>query len=358
MQANANMPTVDAALLDLLLRAEGHRTVQALAQVMGRSPQDIALGLEALEHAGCLFESHPGSGVRLVEAGLGTWQDYLQWRLDPIRRSGGGPAWHRVIEVYSEVASTQDAARRVLSARGCYAHGALIAADHQRAGRGRLGRRWLAPRGSGATFSYIHVDGAIVNAGTGGPPSTSPRVPAGVAPDDWMWLSAAVAVAEAIDALAPSHAPTAQIKWPNDVLLDGKKVAGILIETAAGPNRSAIIGIGINVGLHPGHLADMPADVAAGLGSLAMHAFAADRLDVIATVAAQLESRLSRGRVAETLAAWRSRCVQLGSRLHLRCDGRDIHGVVVDVDPVAGLIVRTETGALVHLPAATATVCG
>ncbi len=367
----------DPAILDLLLRHPEPQTLHGLALASGRSMESIRDELAALEMAGCRIEWHPGSGVRLLEAGLGTWQDYLQWRLALSRRHHGdkagaaglqieGNASHgtgedlpqRRIEIYNQTASTQDAARRMVTTRPERVDGAVIAAGHQSAGRGRLGRRWTVPPGTGATFSYIHC---IHSAG------------AERSGNDLLWLATAVAVVEALETFIPAEAHPPRIKWPNDVLIDGQKVAGILIETAgprpadrasrastaAGTPSStvaAIIGIGINVAIHQEHLSSVPPDVAARMTSLALHGCRVDRLLVKAAVLERLEHRLHLLDREELLRCWRRRCIQLGTRVHLRCNGEDVHGQVLDVDPDAGLIVRTDTGTLLHLPAATTSV--
>jgi BirA family biotin operon repressor/biotin-[acetyl-CoA-carboxylase] ligase len=101
----------------------------------------------------------------------------------------------------------------------------LLVAEHQTAGRGRMGRQWHSPPGSSLTFSL-------------GLP---------LAPADWSGLSLAVGVSLA-DSLAQLAGADVRIKWPNDLWLGAGKLAGILIETAgAGPSRFAVIGVGINL---------------------------------------------------------------------------------------------------------------
>ncbi|WP_374109899.1 biotin--[acetyl-CoA-carboxylase] ligase [Pelomonas sp. CA6] len=104
----------------------------------------------------------------------------------------------------------------------------LLIAEHQTHGRGRLGRQWYSSVGASLTFSL--------------------SLPLNVA--DWSGLSLVVgcAIAEALDPLPPGQAPRLQLKWPNDLWLDGRKLGGILIETVpAGPTRMGVIGIGLNV---------------------------------------------------------------------------------------------------------------
>jgi BirA family biotin operon repressor/biotin-[acetyl-CoA-carboxylase] ligase len=172
--------------------------------------------------------------------------------------------------------STNDRARE-LAAAGA-PHGTLVTAAGQSAGRGRQGRTWSAPAGRALLMSLVLHD----------PPSLLP-------------LAAAVAVAEAAG-------PQATIKWPNDVLLGGRKVAGILAEGR--PQEGwAVLGVGLNVAVRP---ADLPAelrDTAAGLGLQP-----ADIEAVLARVLAALQRTLSLD-AGTLLDAWRERDALLGREI-------------------------------------------
>jgi len=165
-------------------------------------------------------------------------------------------------------ASTNDRARELAGAGA--PHGTLVTASEQTAGRGRQGRTWTAPPGRALLMSLVLRE-----------------VPA-VLP-----LVAAVAVADAVG-------DEAQIKWPNDVLVTGRKVAGILVEGR--PQEGwAVLGIGVNVAVRA---EDLPAELretAAGLGSEP-----AGVEPFLGRLLAALEGRLAAPR-AEVLAAWRAR---------------------------------------------------
>ena len=238
-------PIIDPALLDVLLDAKTPLPIGALAQLLNSSVDRIQHELARLEAAGCCFQRHPQHGVQLVDCDLGAWVDYLHWA-SPHRPP---PATHRVIEVYRTTTSTQDAAKRLFRARGDDADRAVVIADEQTAGRGRLGRSWFAPPGSGVTFSLItRMDD----------PSPQQTV-------NRLMLASAVALAQAITPLI--QPAQIEIKWPNDLLVEGAKLAGILVETSS-PTTSgthgilgspaaavshcpwwAVIGIGVNVTL-------------------------------------------------------------------------------------------------------------
>jgi BirA family biotin operon repressor/biotin-[acetyl-CoA-carboxylase] ligase len=172
--------------------------------------------------------------------------------------------------------STNDRARE-LAAAGA-PHGTLVTAAEQSAGRGRQGRTWSAPPGRALLMSLVLHD----------PPSLLP-------------LAAAVAVAEAAG-------PQASIKWPNDVLLGGRKVAGILAEGR--PQEGwAVLGVGLNVAVRPADLPPELRDTAAGLGLQP-----ADVETVLARVLAALQRTLSLD-AGTLLDAWRRRDALLGREL-------------------------------------------
>lgn len=169
--------------------------------------------------------------------------------------------------------STNDRAR-ALAAAGA-PHGTLVTAAEQTAGRGRQGRTWAAPPGRALLMSVVLRD-----------------------PDRMLPLAAAVAVAEAAG-------PEAAIKWPNDVLLHGRKLAGILAE-ARPQDGWAVLGIGLNVAVRMDDLPEELRPTAATLGLTP-----GDVEAVLGRVLAALERALALDRAA-LLDAWRARDALLG----------------------------------------------
>jgi BirA family biotin operon repressor/biotin-[acetyl-CoA-carboxylase] ligase len=150
-----------------------------------------------------------------------------------------------------------------------------------------------------------------------------------------------------------------EIKWPNDLLVGGRKLAGILVEarkiaTPRGAIEAAVVGIGVNV-------AQGPADFPPELGRRGISLFEAaglmlDRLRVVDAVLASLDDHLVRERSDEWLAPWKHRCGMLGRRVTARQGGRVITGQVLDIDPLHGLIVRDDQGATHLLSARTCSI--
>jgi len=164
--------------------------------------------------------------------------------------------------------STNDAARTLALAGA--PHGALVTAGEQISGRGRDGRRWEAPADSALLCSLVLRD-----------------------PPELLSLRAGVAVAEALD-------ERARLKWPNDVLIDGRKVAGILVE-ARPRERWAVLGIGVNVAVE---LAQLPSELRDSAGTLGLESSAIEPL--LGSLLRALERWLGEP-VEHALEAWRSR---------------------------------------------------
>jgi len=208
--------------------------------------------------------------------------------------------------------STNDRAR-TLALSGA-PHGTLVTAGEQRAGRGRQGRAWSAPAGRALLASLVLRD-----------------VPALLA------LASAVAVADVVGPAAASRAggddAAVAIKWPNDVLLDGRKVAGILAEGR--PQEGwVVLGIGINVAVRE---QDLPPELAARATGLGLEPGAIEPL--LERLLAALELRLAQDSAA-TLGAYRARDALAGREVRWQ-HGR---GVAAGIDDAGRLLVDLPDG--------------
>jgi BirA family transcriptional regulator, biotin operon repressor / biotin---[acetyl-CoA-carboxylase] ligase len=206
--------------------------------------------------------------------------------------------------------------------------GTLIVADGQTGGRGRLGRPWLSPPGTGLYFSVI----------------LRPRL----APADLpkITLAAGLAVCQAVEAetgLQPA------IKWPNDLLLDGRKFCGILTESELPPGRAplAVLGIGINVNT-PATL--FPAELRERATSLLAHAGSQyHRGPLLAAILVRLDvvlARLEEGAFLEILGEWRRRDALTGKHLSwVTPGGAVVSGIGLGPDDEGVLHIRDDAGA-------------
>ncbi len=225
------------------------------------------------------------------------------------------------LRAYRSLASTQTLAR-AWAATGA-PEGAVVLADHQTAGRGQHGRSWTAPRGTALLFSVV----------------LRPRLPVARWPE--IPLATGCAVAEGLETVAPV---SARLKWPNDVLVGGRKLAGILAEGVAGTSPLVILGIGVNVSQRD---SDWPPDLAATAGSLASLGASVARETLLAAILVRLAGwygvLLDEG-FEPVRAAWRRRGL-LGLRIPLP----DGEGTTVDLGPGGELVVRRDDGRLARL---------
>lgn len=208
------------------------------------------------------------------------------------------------VEVRHQTGSTNDDARAAAEAGA--PHGAVFLADHQLAGRGRRGRRWHSPAGENVYLSLLLR------------PNLAPERLAPLA------LVAGVAVAQVVDA-ALGRSLVAQIKWPNDVIVEGRKIAGVLVESAIAPGRApvCVVGVGLNVLTER-----FPRDPSYGLPPTSLRLAGAPELDrdqIAAQLVASLRA-LADAYPREGLAVARA-----------DLDARDaLRGQAIEVDGIAG----------------------
>lgn len=232
-----------------------------------------------------------------------------------VSRTLGDRAGHVVL--VETTASTNDDAKRAAVA-GAPAR-SIFVADAQTAGRGRQGRVWHSPPGDNLYLSIVLR------------PEAPPTQFAPFA------LLVGVAVAEEIDAIGGS--PAARIKWPNDVWVGDKKIAGILIEAsiAGGRVASLVVGIGVNV-----HTASFPGELATIATSLALLGVVQrDRARLAAGIARRVcdaEARFATAGLAPFLGDVRGRDALLGRPVRVE----SVEGVAAGIDEAGRLVVRTE----------------
>ncbi len=220
---------------------------------------------------------------------------------------------------FATIDSTNEEARR-LAERG--EDGPVwIQADMQTAGRGRRGRSWDSPTGNLAATLFLH-----------------PGRPVGECAQ--LSFVAALAVADALAAF--SVAINVRLKWPNDVLANGGKIAGILLESASAgsdvPSWLAI-GVGVNLARLP-EQTEFPATSLAALGLKAPSA--EDFLTALAAAFAKWYEAWYRRGFAEIRDAWFARAAGLGTRIRARLQSEEIFGVFEGIDDRGALILRTD----------------
>lgn len=213
------------------------------------------------------------------------------------------------------------------------AEGYVLVADQQTAGRGRLGRPWSSPPGTSLSVSFLL------------------RPPPAIQPGRWSWLPLLVGVA-VVEAVRDAAGLDTRLKWPNDVLLDGAKLAGILVERVEPPSgAAAVVGVGMNVTVAP-----------AGAASLAGTGATRDTvLDaLLARLAARYAAWSADADAPDLPDAYRAVCDTLGREVQAELPGGEtLTGRAVSVDEAGRLVVETASGRrvlgageIVHLRAA------
>ncbi|MEF8816096.1 MAG: biotin--[acetyl-CoA-carboxylase] ligase [Salinibacter sp.] len=227
---------------------------------------------------------------------------------------------------FEEVGSTNERAAR-WAAEGA-PEGATVLTDYQTTGRGRHGRDWTADKGRNLLFSVVLR------------PTLSP--------DRFglLTVAAGVAVAEAVEAFVSPHA--AALKWPNDVLLEGRKTCGILLESSlAPPNTDAVVVLGVGLNVNQTDFPDALTDTATSLRLTTGRSV--PRPPLLARLLRALERRydaVHAGDAASVRAAFRTRLASLGATRTLHVPGTDeaLTGTVQGITKTGALRLRTADG--------------
>lgn len=235
----------------------------------------------------------------------------------------------REVIARASVESTNDVAWDALAAGA--AEGTVVVADLQTRGRGREGRVWHTPAGLGLAMSVLLVPGCERHTLT-------------VLP-----LAVGLALARAL--ARAGAAP--QLKWPNDVLIGGRKASGVLCESRRGPDGddAIVTGIGVNVLQRP---EDFPEDVRGIATSLAIEGVRTDRETLAAWILDALEplwTELDQAGPAGIVEAWRGQATFWGRRLTVRTPAGEVSGTAQTLAEDGALVLVGEGGATVRVVA-------
>ena len=313
--------TTDAQLLSALRASgDGFVTAAELSRQLGLTGPLVAGRIGELRKLGYEIEASPHLGYRLIATPDVLHADDLIARLPRHCVIG------RDIRVFQETTSTNDVVEKL--ARDGVKEGVVVFAESQTKGRGRLGRRWVSPAHKGLWFSVLLRP-------TFGPQQATQ-----------LTVAAATALTRAIQTetnLVPD------IKWPNDLLLNGRKVAGILTELSAEVDRvnHVIIGIGLDVNQAA---SDFPAEVRKLATSLRIETGApVDRAGLAAAALRELDrdyARIVGGEFAAVADEWEARCTTIGQNVTVLLGERRLRGRAESLDDDGSLLLRTEHGRL------------
>ncbi len=236
------------------------------------------------------------------------------------------------VQVFEEVTSTNTLLKE-LGRRGA-PHGAVLIADRQTGGRGRLGRTFLSPGGVGMYFSAL--------------------IRPDCAPGEIMHLTCAVAVAMC-DAVEAAYGFRPQIKWTNDLVVGNRKLGGILTELAFDGPRVAFAVIGVGINCNQLAFDESIQDMACSARMILGHE--ADRNRLAAEMVKALEAMDLRS-PAPMLRRYRADCMTLGKPVSIHRGDQICHATALDIDSQGGLIVRYDSGEIAAVASGEVSVRG
>jgi BirA family biotin operon repressor/biotin-[acetyl-CoA-carboxylase] ligase len=313
--------TLDSQILSALRRA-GTSAVSGtdLSHSLGVTRAAIWARIEDLRSFGYDIEASPHHGYRLRNVPDVLHADDLLSLVAP------GQIIGRDIRVFEETQSTNDVVEKL--AQDGVREGVVVFAESQTRGRGRLGRKWLSPARKGLWFSVLLRPNLRPQAAT------------------QLTVAAATALVRAIDSCTGLRT---EIKWPNDILVRGKKVAGVLTELNAELDhvKYLILGIGVDVNLAS---SDLPADLRKTATSLKIEAGESfRRADLAAAILRGLDrdyERIRNQQFAVVAEEWQAHCTTLGRRVAIHIGERTLEGRAESLDPDGALLLRTDHGHL------------
>jgi BirA family biotin operon repressor/biotin-[acetyl-CoA-carboxylase] ligase len=318
-------------ILEMLRRHEAPLSGVEMSKSLGISRNAVWKHIKSLRREGYLIEAKPASGYRLrgvpshptaweIQAGLDT--EYIGKR----------------IHTLSQASSTNEVAFR-LALKGAE-EGAVVSAESQTRGKGRMGRSWESPAGLNIYLSII-LRPRIV-------PSKTPLIT----------LMAAVACAEAVEEVA-GLLPA--IKWPNDLLLERKKLGGILTEADMELDRInfVVVGIGINVNMprssFPSSIKGTATSLREALGR------EISRITLTQSILRHMElwyKRLRQGRGEEITRRWKELSLITGQEIEVTSLGEVVRGRALDIDEDGALLVQTDNTTIKRVVAGDITLRG
>jgi len=300
--------------------SSGYVSGQSLAKRAEVSRSAVWKQVRGLRQYGYEVESTRGMGYRLVS----DTQNPVPWELKKILRATtiGKDV------VYLPVAKSTQSIALSIAEKNAEANGTVVIAEKQESGRGRQKRKWFSPEG-GLWFSVIHRPSI--------PTHSITLLP----------LVAALAVREAI---AKTTKLDPQLKWPNDIMISRKKVAGILLDISAEAEwvKYAVLGVGINANVDASVISAMINDTR-GITTLRTElGHDVSRLELLRLILENLESNLgllTREGENEIISAWKKASDMIGRKVSVLQNNGVVHeGVAVDLGQDGSLILETESG--------------
>jgi len=303
-------------IIHILKNSKGFISGEVISRKLKISRAGIWKNIEELRKQGYIIEAIPRQGYRLKEVPDKLFAREIQ---DGLKTKKLG----RIIYHHNSIESTMSTAFQ-LGMEGID-EGALVCAETQTKGKGRMGRHWVSPKGKGIYMSLI----------------LRPKMsPVDVAK---LTLMTGVAICEAIRAKTDLMV---DIKWPNDLLVGGKKIAGFLTEMNAEMERVnfIVVGIGINVNTS---LAQLP-NTGTSIKKVSGKSYS--RVELVQEILISMEQwylRVQKEGFVAMMERWRELSSTLGHKVEVREGKHIIYGKALDIDTFGGLVIRSDKGDLI-----------
>jgi len=300
-------------ILRYIRKSTSYVSGEELSRILAISRAGIWKHIQELRQDGYEIEAVPHLGYRLTGAPDKLFPDEIKFGLDT--KIIGKDIYH-----YEVASSTMDIAFKLALDSSC--QGTVVCAESQHQGRGRLGRTWLSPKSKGIYLSIILR-----------PPVTPNET-------SKLTLLAAVAVSEAIREVSGIDC---QIKWPNDILVNEKKVGGILTELNAEMDKVkfVVLGIGLNVNTRkislPAKSTSLKEEKKELISRVELTKEILRKIDM-------LYSLFLKEGFVPIIEKWRQLSSTLGQRVKVSSQNKVIEGEALDIDQDGGLLIRKDSG--------------
>lgn len=322
--------TTGAKILSALRETTTGVSGAELAEQLGVSRAAVWSHIEELRQLGYSILASPHFGYRLTGEPDALLADDLLARLGKSRVIG------RDIHVFEQTTSTNDVVEKL--ARDGVREGVVVFAESQTKGRGRLGRKWISPPRRGLWFSILLR------------PNLRPQE------TTQLTVASATALRRAIFSQTRLRV---EIKWPNDILIGGKKTAGILTEMSAELDRVRHVILGIDIDVNQ-DAHEFPAELRKTATSLKIENGESLSRAALATAALrELDidySQICAGRFSDIAADWMEHCTTIGKDVTVQIGDRKIRGRAESLDDDGALILRTEHGRLQRITGGDVTI--
>lgn len=320
-------------ILDYLNKEDDYLSGDQISKHLGISRQGLWKHIQELKDSGYEIVAVPHLGYRLQSCPDRLFPFEVSRNLHTKFIGTSAMLSAEKIHYFDYLASTMDLAMQ-LGMDGA-ASGSIVLAESQIKGRGRLGRGWFSPKYKGIYLSLI----------------LRPKIPPAACPV--LTLMSAVSICEAVKEVLGLDA---QIKWPNDVLICNKKVAGILTEMNAEVDKVnfVVIGIGLNVNN------DKKSLIAQATSLKEQQGVEISRVVLLQEILRKIENNyflLEDKGSQEIINKWRNFTLTLGARVKVDYQNKHIEGCAVDIDKDGGLLIRKDSGLIQKVTSGDVTHC-